>query len=107
MTAERAVAAVSLIALAALLFDTGCQPGPPVECRAGQTQPRCPWPDDVFRTHYEPVCGVARTVCEGGRRVVAPDGRPACDPASPQAGPTCADGHLSYCHLADCREDSE
>ncbi|MEZ4339094.1 MAG: hypothetical protein R3B82_20945 [Sandaracinaceae bacterium] len=107
MTAERALRAALLAAWSALALGTGCLPGPAAECRAGQEEPRCPPPPDLFRTTYAPVCGQGITSCSGGARVVAPDGQPTCDPAAPADGPVCADGHIPYCHLADCRRDGE
>lgn len=101
--------AVNGIALVALLsLGGGCAPGPAARCEAGRSEPRCPpSTESVLSTRYEAVCGQARTDCAAGVRVVAPDGRPTCDPEAPELGPTCPGGGLPYCHFADCRDDED
>ena len=89
----------------ALTLLAGCVPGPPARCEAGSERPRCPIPEDLFaRTRYEAVCGEAYTNCSYGIEVVAPKGRPTCDPEAPELGPMCPSGWVPYCHFADCRE---
>lgn len=92
----------------AALVGAGCALGPAVRCEAGSSEPVCPpssesWPS----TRYEAVCGQALTDCSTGVRVVAPDGRPTCDPEAPESGPICPGGGIAYCHFADCREGDE
>jgi len=94
-----------LIAIAAGAALPSCL-GPEARCEAGNATPRCPVSgESPLTTRYEPVCGEARVDCSGPLRVIAPDGRPTCDPTAPEDGPICAGGWTPYCYFADCRDE--
>lgn len=95
----QALLVVGVVALPA------CIGGPAARCEAGSEEPRCPVSSESpFSTRYEAVCGEARVDCNTTLRVIAPDGRPTCDPEAPELGPTCRGGWTPYCYFADCRE---
>ncbi|MCA9604686.1 MAG: hypothetical protein KC619_03770 [Myxococcales bacterium] len=97
----RSFAAVAISSLAS------CALGPAAHCEAGNAEPRCPVSSESpFSTRYEAVCGEAYVDCTTTLQVIAPDGRPTCDPAAPEEGPTCAGGWTPYCYFADCRSES-
>lgn len=107
MIVERALA-VALLASLAVALEAGCVPGPAARCEAGSEEPWCPPSSESWlATRYEAVCGQARTDCSAGVRVVAPDGRPTCDPDAPELGPSCPGGWAPYCYFADCREGED
>lgn len=98
------LASLAALALSAL---ASCALGPAARCEAGRSEPRCPVSSEsAFSTRYEAVCGEAYVDCSGPLRVVAPHGRPTCDPVAPENGPTCAGGWTPYCYFADCRVDA-
>jgi hypothetical protein len=104
MIARRLAVLAATSALASFAIPAGCAPGPEPTCELGSERPRCPPSSESWwSTRYEAVCGHARTDCSAGVQVVAPNGRPSCDPAAPELGAACSDGSLPYCHFADCR----